>query len=70
MRFYPTALLAGLLLAFLVSDLQNTKAIDKQVLQAHKPSTIATRLVDSSAQLSHRGSGRRQFLWEATLSNA
>ncbi len=68
MYFYPTALLAGLLLAFLAADLQDAKAID-QSLQAFQ-STTPMQLVDSNTHPFHRGSGRLQQLHQATPSHA
>ncbi|MBD2037984.1 hypothetical protein H6F76_23830 [Leptolyngbya sp. FACHB-321] len=65
MCFYPTALLASLLLAFLAGDLQNAKASDKQ-LQAFNQSTSSMQLVGSNTHPFHRGSGRLQRLYKAT----
>ncbi|XHX78220.1 MAG: hypothetical protein RBJ76_27965 [Stenomitos frigidus ULC029] len=70
MCFYPTALLSGLLLAFLVSDLQGSKAIDQQALQAFNQSAAIVQRTDSNMQPFHRGSGRFQQLREATASHA
>ena len=69
MCFYPTALLAGLLLAFLAGDLQSSKAIDKP-LQAFNQSTTPMQLVDSNTHPFHRGSGRLQRLHQVTPSHA
>ncbi|HEY9895346.1 MAG TPA: hypothetical protein V6D34_08055 [Candidatus Sericytochromatia bacterium] len=69
MCFYPTALLAGLLLAFLAGDLQSSKAIDKP-LQAFNQSTTPMQLVDSNTHPFHRGSGRLQRLHKATTFHA
>lgn len=67
MGLYPTALLTGLLLTFLASDLQDVKAIDAQALQSFNQPPTATHSSDSSTEPFHRGSGRCQF-W-ATLAN-
>jgi hypothetical protein len=69
MCFYPTTLLAGLLLAFLGADLQDTKAIDK-TLQTFNQSTTPMQLVDSNTQPFHRGSGRLQRLHKANTFHA
>jgi hypothetical protein len=69
MCFYPTALLTGLLLAFLAADVQDTKAIDEP-LQAFNQSTTPMQVVDSSVHPSHRGSGRFQPLQKAAASHA
>jgi hypothetical protein len=68
MCFYPTALLAGLLLAFLAA-VQDAKAIDKP-LQAFNQSTTPMQLVDSNTHPFHRGSGRLQRLHQVTPSHA
>jgi hypothetical protein len=69
MCFYPTTLLAGLLLAFLTADLQNANAIDK-TLQTFNQSTTPMQLVDSNTQPFHRGSGRLQRLHKANTFHA
>ncbi|PSB25650.1 hypothetical protein [Stenomitos frigidus] len=68
MCLYPPALLSGLLLVLLVAELRDAKAIAHQTLRSDHQSTAVAQLADATVQTFHRGSGRHQLFWEATLS--
>ncbi|MBW4469846.1 MAG: hypothetical protein KME45_05510 [Stenomitos rutilans HA7619-LM2] len=70
MGFHPTALLPGLLLVLLISDLRDAKAIANQALRSLDQSAPTTQLADATVQTFHRGSGRRQLFREFTLLGA
>ncbi|XGV96292.1 MAG: hypothetical protein ACAF41_26620 [Leptolyngbya sp. BL-A-14] len=70
MGFSPTALLPGLLLVLLASDLQDAKAIANQALQSLHHPAPTTQLADATVKTFHRGSGRRQLFREVVLLEA
>jgi hypothetical protein len=70
MGFHPTALLSGLLLVLLASDLQDVKTIANQKLRSSNQATSATQLADATVHTFHRGSGRRQLFRELMLLEA
>jgi hypothetical protein len=69
MCFRSTVLLPSLLLVLFAAEVRDTKAIARQTLQSSHQSASATQLADATVHTFHRGSGRRQFLWESTRSD-